>query len=863
MSKADGSVIIATIMDTDGVKKGTVEIKKELTGVGESSTKASNSIGGDLASGFKKLGKAIAAAKVVEKLYEFGKETIELGSDLEEVQNVVDVTFTTMSDKVNKFAKDAQKSAGLSETMAKQYVGTFGAMADSFGFTEEEAYNMSTALTQLAGDVASFYNLSQDEAMNKLKGVFTGETEALKELGVVMTQAALDNYALANGYEKTTSAMTEQEKVALRYQFVMDQLSASSGDFVRTQDSWANQSKVLSLQWESLMATIGTGLIDVLSPGIEFLNEKVLPGLNDFADEFAEAMDPAPSKKLSKSLNEFEDAISSANKEFAKTSSTVESNALLAERYKKRLEELEEAGLDNAAAQTEYATIVGYLNEIYPEMNLNIDAQTGALDANSRAQLQNLDAMKQRALLAAQEAQYTAMMQAWAEASTAVTTAEASLIQVENQKSALIDEITGKTGLNIDQLKEQYNYQMMQYSAQVGGNEAMAAGVAVFGALTGATSTLTKEEMKLIKQILNLEDEEGALNDTIEAGKKTVSSYDAELEKLGDTFGETGTAAGQFADQQEGVAEGLTEANQAAQDAQAQLDTLQSEYDSAKDAAYSSISSQVGLFDELTVKSSSSASQIISNWESQQAAFESYKANLEKAVDMGLDEALVKQLSDGSTESMAILDEFVNNTDVSVDDINTAFRKTEESKEIVSATMADIQTDMSAKLASLSGSVSSAWGDMAYTVKNQIQSMQNSINSLKGTTVSLKITTNSSSGGGHIDVNTGMPIVRSVSPASTVPYLASGAVIPPNAPFMAVLGDQKHGTNIEAPLATIQEAVALEMFDVIECLKEGFNALINETAQLRESVDYIQIGDDVIGRANERWEEKMSVVRGW
>ena len=326
MGKSDAGVIISTKLDTEDIKKGAEEIKEELEdvkeeveGVGENSEKAGDAIGGELVTGFKKLGKAIAAAKIVEKLYEFGKEAIELGSDLEEVQNVVDVTFETMSDSVNKFAKDAQKSAGLSEKMAKQYVGTFGAMADSFGFTEVEAYEMSTALTQLTGDVASFYNLSQDEAMNKLKGVFTGETEALKELGVVMTQAALDNYALANGFDKTTSSMTEQEKVALRYQFVMDQLSASSGDFVRTQDSWANQSKVLALQWESLMATLGTGLIDVLSPGMEFLNDKVLPALGKFAEKFAEAMKPEPSEELAKSLKKTQKTVEEANKQFEKT----------------------------------------------------------------------------------------------------------------------------------------------------------------------------------------------------------------------------------------------------------------------------------------------------------------------------------------------------------------------------------------------------------------------------------------------------------------------------------------------------------------------------------------------------------------
>lgn len=220
----------------------------------------------------KKAGAALAGAFAVKKIVDFGKQCMELGSDLEEVQNVVDVTFPNMTAQVDKFAKSAAQSFGLSETMAKQYTGTFGAMAKAFGFSESAAYDMSTALTGLAGDVASFYNLSQDEAYTKLKSVFTGETETLKDLGVVMTQAALDQYALANGYGKTTTAMTEQEKVALRYAFVQQQLSAAQGDFARTSDSWANQTRIMSLQLQSIMATIGQGLINLFTPVIKIVN---------------------------------------------------------------------------------------------------------------------------------------------------------------------------------------------------------------------------------------------------------------------------------------------------------------------------------------------------------------------------------------------------------------------------------------------------------------------------------------------------------------------------------------------------------------------------------------------------------------
>lgn len=233
----------------------------------------------------KKAGVALAAAFTVKKIVDFGKECIELGSDLAEVQNVVDVTFPHMTAQVDQFAQSAATSFGLSETMAKKFTGTFGAMAKAFGFSESAAYEMGTTLAGLAGDVASFYNISQDEAYTKLKSVFSGETETLKDLGIVMTQSALDAYALANGYGKTTQAMSEAEKVALRYAFVQDQLSAATGDFVRTSDSWANQVRILSLQFDSLKATIGQGLINVFTPIIKVINS-VLGKLQTLANAF-------------------------------------------------------------------------------------------------------------------------------------------------------------------------------------------------------------------------------------------------------------------------------------------------------------------------------------------------------------------------------------------------------------------------------------------------------------------------------------------------------------------------------------------------------------------------------------------------
>lgn len=238
---------------------------KQLSGIAGSAKSS-------VMSAFKPLGKMIGTALGTAAVAGFTKFCLSLGSDLAEVQNVVDVTFKSMSSGINSFAQTAITQFGLSETAAKKYSGTFGAMSKAMGLSESAAYEMSTAVTGLTGDVASFFNLSADEAYTKLKSIWTGETETLKDLGVVMTQTALDNYALNNGFGKTTKNMTEQEKLMLRYRYVMSSLSDAQGDFARTQDSWANQTRVLSLRFESLKATLGQGFINVFTPILKGLN---------------------------------------------------------------------------------------------------------------------------------------------------------------------------------------------------------------------------------------------------------------------------------------------------------------------------------------------------------------------------------------------------------------------------------------------------------------------------------------------------------------------------------------------------------------------------------------------------------------
>ncbi len=219
----------------------------------------------------KSVGNLISTlAKLVSvgAMVKFGKQCIEAASNLQEVANVVDVTFGQTAETVNKWAKQQAANFGLSETAAKRYIGTYGTMAAQFQFTKKQAASMGIELTKLTGDVASFYNLDDKAAATKLKAIFTGETEGLKELGVVMTETQLSAYALSKGLDVPFKELSEHDKVLLRYQYTMEKLGHAQGDFMRTSDGYANSVRRLKLDIENLKVEIGNELIPVAASAI-------------------------------------------------------------------------------------------------------------------------------------------------------------------------------------------------------------------------------------------------------------------------------------------------------------------------------------------------------------------------------------------------------------------------------------------------------------------------------------------------------------------------------------------------------------------------------------------------------------------
>lgn len=244
-------------------------------------------------SSFKGLFKSILPILGIRQLFNWGKEAIELSSDLTEVQNVVDVTFGDMSYKVEEFAKNSVEQFGMSELSLKQYASRFQAMGSAMGINKslisssnkylneqtngyiglsDSMSDVSLNLTKLTADMASFYNMEQADVAEDLESIFTGQTRPLREYGLDLTQATLQEWALKNGLDADMQSMSQAEKTMLRYQYVLANTGAAQGDFIRTADTWANQTRILKQNLERLASTIGGTLINALKPLVKALN---------------------------------------------------------------------------------------------------------------------------------------------------------------------------------------------------------------------------------------------------------------------------------------------------------------------------------------------------------------------------------------------------------------------------------------------------------------------------------------------------------------------------------------------------------------------------------------------------------------
>ena len=240
-------------LDTAGEEKIEGKVNGALSKIGAGATKAG----------------AVMSVGLTAPILLATRSMFNMASDYEESLNKVKVAFGETSDQVINFSEGTLESYGIAKGTALEMASLFGDMGTSMQIPQAEASNMSQSLVGLAGDLASFKNVGLDQASNALKGIFTGEGESLKSLGVVMTDATLSAYALAQGIKKPMNEMTQAEKVQLRYNYVMASTKNAQGDFARTSDGSANSARIMTESIKELQVAFGQKLLPVITPLIQ------------------------------------------------------------------------------------------------------------------------------------------------------------------------------------------------------------------------------------------------------------------------------------------------------------------------------------------------------------------------------------------------------------------------------------------------------------------------------------------------------------------------------------------------------------------------------------------------------------------
>ncbi|MEG0601341.1 peptidase M23 [Carnobacterium maltaromaticum] len=296
--------------------QGAESAKNKLSSVGDSLDKVNSKIN----NGFKTVARTSAVAGAA--LVAVGTYAFNAASDTNESLNKVEVAFDDNANTVKKWSETTLDKIGLAKGTALDLAATFGDMSTSMGINTGEAAKMSTGMVDLAGDLASFKNIDIDRAYTALNGVFTGETEALKSLGIVMTQTNLQQFAVSSGavqnatdsaaaekgaiarekaqktlnnaiakhgensleardaqmklqeVEKAANAtadvslakLSQAELVRLRYNYVLDKTKNAQGDFANTSDQAANATRVFSESVKELASDAGQHLLPIFTP---------------------------------------------------------------------------------------------------------------------------------------------------------------------------------------------------------------------------------------------------------------------------------------------------------------------------------------------------------------------------------------------------------------------------------------------------------------------------------------------------------------------------------------------------------------------------------------------------------------------
>ena len=606
--------------------------------------------------------------RVGEMIVEIGSRAIEAAADVKAANAQFSQTFGDLEGRATSALDSISDKTGIAVTRLQGGYTALYAFTKSVGGDQETALNIAQRALTAAADSAAYYDRSMEDATETLQSFLKGNYENDAALGIAATETTRN--AKANElYAKSFKELTEAQKVDTLLAMVEagNQASGALGQAAREADSWANVTGEAAEATRLLLAQLGSPILQGLTPLIQGYTE-ALKGMTEVKSF----------QKLAGDIESFTGGVAAAAQELERSNTSMDATAGLAGQYVKRLEEIEAAGLNTADAQREYAQTVELLNALMPELDLQINQVTGRLNTNTGAITANIASLRKQAQEQAKQAYYKRIIDESSKAYEALADAQRRETELLARKEQLL--------ANGAQM-----YDAMSY-AQTGSAQAMAAFNASLSAEDQELAAVIQELVILGGEIRNAEGAIAGLETEFETANKALEDYGEGAETAAES-------AGLLVKAQE---------------------ELRKVYETAKTAARESIENQIGLFDELADKNEWSAEKIITNWGKQQEAFAKYEENLKKATELGLDEALVQQLSDGSEQSMLILDALVNGTELSVDEINAAFGNLNQAKDSLAGTMAEMKTTSQREFATIAKYAEAAGLDIVDGAANGI-----------------------------------------------------------------------------------------------------------------------------------------------
>ena len=734
--------------------------------------------------------------KATTELKSFIKDGIEMASDLSESQNVVNVTFGESAGAIDDWAGTLATGFGMSILQGKQFAGTMGAMLSSMGFTNKATQDMSTSLVELAGDMASFYNLDAAEAFGKIRAGISGETEPLKQLGLNLSVANLEAYALANGITKVYKDMSQSEQVQLRYQYLMEATANAQGDFARTSEGYANQQRIFALQMDNLAIKIGKGAVPELERGIGVLNDSlenmdtnieevaggITGGLVDGLEwvinnlplvesgiagvtsavlvnktvvpvieavntlwiahktategaavaqtalNVAQAASPVgiivtalagvtaalvtyalTAEKATSDTQKMIDKASESAAEFQKSidshngaAKSIEAEAAHMRILSDELEKLNGKEKLSTNEKAKLTSIVNELNEAMPELNLAIDEQTGKLEGNTKELEANIDkSLEWYSVKAAQE-ELTAIYEDMSEAELELYKIDQQISEQNEAANAILKEKTG--------LAEEYNKQV-------------ADGVVVMDDYETRLNQLETKEADVNNVVKELTESKNQFNEVQKQGQEQIDILNGYIDENKSAMEANAEATAKAAENVITYKDAQVELKNPTEETIATIEALQQAYGDAKTAAQESISSQVGLFQELSGESDLSISEMKENLITQTETFTQYAEDLKtasaimKADTTGNFAEIVSSLSDMGIDGAGYLHELVTAAEEGSEkfgEVMAAFSESKTAADTLAESMADIQTNYSGQMDELLG-IHSSYNDEMLT----------------------------------------------------------------------------------------------------------------------------------------------------